>query len=170
MPFYNNEIEQHTGGGMSLNLDAPNTTGSVTISSSNPWYPSDTPRYIETNQGGIVLLGPPRQYAPGQVFPVIAGVSLDDVLVRNNGQYGVYLYNVHNNSGYTGFVNGSCMSGNTSGNIDAEFQYPWNASPYNPLSNQAPSSYSSYRGASCPNPGWASQTPAPSGWAPSWPW
>lgn len=168
--FYNNEVEQHTGAGMSLNLDSPNTTGDVTISSANPWYSSDTPRYVEANQGGIVVLGPPRTDGLGNYFPVVTGVTLDDVLVRNNGQSGVYLYNTQNSSGFYGFANGSCMSGNTSGDVYTQFTSPWNASPYSPLTNQAPSSTSSYHGGACPNPGWAVQTPAPSGWAPTWPW
>jgi hypothetical protein len=126
--FYNNEIEQHTGGGMQIHTPdemAPNPfgrlTGQITVSSANPWDPSDTPRYIEMNNyHGIIFHGPPH------FSTATEGVALDAVLIRNNTGNGVYFEDIPDyvvlagaiaprvNGTYTGFTpNGSC-SGSTS--------------------------------------------------------
>jgi len=140
-------------------------TKGITISSSNPYDGSDTPRYVESNQSsGIVFLGPATSQWP---IPT-QGVQLDDVLVRNNAGYGVVLDTTSNlvdsSTGttiyYYGFINNSCMSGNSFSNVA---QVP------NTLSYPYPNSYTTYRGGNCPNPGWASQTPAHSN-RPGWPW
>jgi hypothetical protein len=150
--FYNNEVYQNSGGGMVFNL-SPVTTGQVTVSSTNPWYSGDTPRYIESNAyGGITFYGTTDNS--------IQGVSLDDVLISSNAVYGVNFVNVSNYSSYTGFIqNGSCMQGNTtnvtySGPNTPQYLYP--------------SSYSSYHGAACP-PQFVGLTPAPSN-TPPWAW
>lgn len=128
--FYNNEIQQHTGAGMIFGGGAP--TAQITVSSANPWNSEDVPRYIESNLGsGIWFLGTQFFDFP---YPV-QGTTLDDVLVQNNGGYGVLLDTVSNSATYTGFANGSCMIGNASGNVYA---------PNNGLTDPYPTSYTSY--------------------------
>ena len=54
--FYNNEITNHTGGGMAIGMVFP--TGQIMVSGRNPWDASDSQRYIENNASdGIVVYG-----------------------------------------------------------------------------------------------------------------
>jgi hypothetical protein len=125
--FYNNEIEQHTGTGMVFGGGAP--AGQITVSSTNPWTSQDVPRFIESNLGnGLWFLGTHFFDFP---FPV-QGAKLDGVLIRKNGAYGVLLDSVSDSGLYTGFANGSCMSGNAWGNVYA---------PNNGLTDPYPASY-----------------------------
>ncbi len=162
--FFNNEIEQNTGGGLAINLDYTITTGQITISSANPWYSNDAPRYIEGNSyHGITVLGPPYG-APLQELHPVQGVTLDDVLVSSNAGYGVFFQNTENYGSYIGFINGSCMTGNTLGYVGSEYDQQG----VSPLTNLYPTTYTSYRGQQCPQE-WVTQTPAPSN-MPGWPW
>jgi hypothetical protein len=167
--FFNNEIEQNLGAGMQFAGSVP--TGQITISSANPWYSSDSPRFIEANgAGGIGFLGPITN--SGYIYPA-QGVTLDDVLLRNNAQEDVYLDSVSNSSAYNyfingiynGFVNNSCL-------LSSPPIKSYTASS-NPLTNSTPgtqsSAYSTYRGGACPIPNWTSQTPPPSH-IPGWSW
>ena len=133
-------------------------TGQITISSSNPFDPSDTPKYVEGNAaGGIVFLGP-NTWAPAT--QTAQGVTLDDVLVRNNAFYEVALDGVSNYGTYIGFINNSCLSGTN----------PTHVTPtsWTTLSNPLPGSYALYRGGVCPNPS-GPPTPARSH-IPGWTW
>src|SRR5437588_1735213 len=157
--FYNNEVETHTGTGMIFAGSKP--TGQITISSANPWDAFDTPRYIEGNaNSGIVFLGP-NTYPPAT--STAQGVTLDDVLVRNNTKYGVVLDSVSNYGNYTGFVNNACISGNS----------PFgDTSPLNwtTLSYRVPISDAIYRDGSCPNTGWAAALVPAASHVPGWSW
>lgn len=150
--FYNNEIEQSSGNGMifgGVSDSPPNGFTDMAVSSANPWDSSDTPRFVENNvQNGIQFLGPPTFYQG-------VGVLLNDVLVQNNGNAGVNFQKVQNDAsnGFTGFENGSCMSGNSGGNVT------YTTASTNPLANQTPSSYSLYQGGSCPSSTSGSQSP-----------
>lgn len=129
--FYNNEIERQMGAGMTFGGGAP--AGQITISGANPWNLEDVPRFIELNLGsGLWFLG---THFFDFAYPV-RGARLDNILVRNNGGYGVLLDSVSDSNTYTGFVNGSCMSGNASGNVYA---------PNSDLTNPYPNSYTSFR-------------------------
>jgi hypothetical protein len=197
--IFNNEIAQHSGGGILVGgIDNGGTctipSGQITISSANPWDPSDTPRYIEGNQGaGIVLLGNNRQ------FPCnVQGVVFDDILVRNNAIAGVYLDTVQDSNSigslglpFQGFFNSACTSGNENPGETIEkdvlimtpdpttltYAVPAGATVSLDDSGINPGGYvsyqyasSSYRGGACPTPSWpALQTPAPSH-IPTWPW
>jgi hypothetical protein len=168
--FYNNEIEKHTGSGMAF--AGSNPTGDITISSANPFDPSDTPRYVEASAaGGIVFLGPNE----GWTQPAV-GVMLDDVLVQNNAGYGgVVLDGVSNDTAilsplngqpYVGFINNSCMSGNVLAN---GLSQNVSSASWTSLLNKTPVEYSNYRGGTCPVSGSGAQTPAPSH-IPGWNW
>jgi hypothetical protein len=125
--FYNNEIEQHTGAGMVFGGGAP--AGQITVSSTNPRNSQDVPRFIESNLGhGMWFLG---TYFFDFPYPV-QGARLDGLLVRKNGGYGVLLDSVSDSGPFTGFANGSCMTGNAWGNVYA---------PDNGLTDPYPASY-----------------------------
>jgi hypothetical protein len=164
--FYNNEIVNNTGSGMQFAGSEP--TGRITVSSANPWDPSDTPRFIERNHvGGIAFLGP--QWCTESNFQgpcqAAGGVTLDAILVRDNGGPSVFLDGVSNNGSYTGFVNGSCISGNHIDGVPADIPTGQNSLTY-----PVPSSYDSIRGGTCPVSAWP-QLPAPaSSHIPGWPW
>jgi|GEM_PF-3498181 hypothetical protein len=169
--FYNNELYENSGGGMVVNLGDP--TAQILVSSTNPWYSGDTPRYIEANgYGGITFYGSSRGWSP------IQGVSLDDVLIANNAIYGVYFDNVQNYGSYLGFVqNGSCMWGNEVNGSEADVSWPNGPNQGNtqPAPNTPtylyPSSTSLYQGGPCPSQPAGQATPAPSGLPPSqWKW
>jgi hypothetical protein len=160
--FFNNEIEQNTSDGMSVNLG--NSTGQITVSSTNPWYANDAPRYIEANSSnGITFLAPPR------FNNHIEGVALHDVLVSGNGGYGVFFQNTADyGTTHVGFmydygVKGACIQSNAGLAVGGDTQW------YAP-SSMYPDNYSSYQGGSnnCPQR-WVTQTPAPSN-MPGWPW
>jgi hypothetical protein len=167
--FYNNEVYQSTGAGMTFAATGTTTehTGQIYISSSNPFDPSDNtnPRLIEGNgHGGIDFCGPSENAAC--VSPAV-GVVLDDVLVENNAGYGVSLSNVsyyYGPTNYLGFLNaagysGACLAGNTFGdtnpNVPTSLPY---ATPQNPRD---------FHGSSCPTSG--VKTPAISH-IPGWNW
>jgi len=174
--FYNNEVEQNTGGGMSLNLGDP--TGQI-LFSGNPHDSSDTTvRYVENNgYHGIDLHGPPRGGCPpgdtGCISNNVEGVTLDALLVRNNAGCGVVLQDVLdycpgcpssvNYYGlaprvagtFLGFQNGSCMSGNSPGGVctqtgaqvDGTGNAAWYSNQSSPQpTNYAPNTYSSVNG------------------------
>lgn len=103
--FFNNEVSQHEGGGIAVNLDASIAQGQLTVSSANPWYGSDTPRYIEGNAWyGIYILG------PGSGMNDYQGASFVDVLVSSNAPDGIGYDTLQNypatNPTYTGFAPG----------------------------------------------------------------
>jgi hypothetical protein len=164
--FFNNEIEQHTGAG--IQLAGSNPTGLITISSANPSQAGDTPRYIESNEaGGIGFLGPAT--GPGLIYGT-QGVTLDDVLSRNNSNEQVYLSSVSGSNQinyftggtYNGYVNNACLSSTNPlvrsvGTAQTPLLYP------------VPASYTTYRGGACPSTTWSSQTPAVSH-QPGWRW
>ncbi|MBZ5728805.1 MAG: hypothetical protein LAP87_27975 [Acidobacteriia bacterium] len=163
--FYNNEIEQHMSGGMEVNLAS---AAQITISSINLWYPQDTLRYIEANgYNGINLEGPPA-------YPALQGVRLDSVFVRNNAGAGVRLVGVLDSDfppGYLGFINGYCMTGNTSGPSTFSGAHPTYSSPstttqYLPLN---PNGIRAQSLVACPAYTGNVQVPAPSG-DPTWHW
>jgi hypothetical protein len=166
--FYNNEVYENSGGGMIFDLSAI-AQGPITISSTNPWYSSDTPRYIESNgYGGVTLYGQPNEASN------IQGITLDDVLVSSNAVYGVLFQNVQNNGSYNGFINGSCMTGNVLNGNAANVTWPGGPNQGNNLpapstpSNLYPTSYTSYHGGQCPAQ-FVGLTPAPSH-TPPWAW
>jgi hypothetical protein len=157
--FYNNEVEQNSSYGMIVGTLGANATEQITISSSNPYDNTDTPRYIESNQGhGIYFSGPP------QISYMEQGVLLNDVLVQNNTGWGVYLTEVQNSSGYSGFANNSCISNNSAGTVT----YP--RPPTNSLTSPTPGSYSNYHGMPCPTSGLPQQIPSPSPIGSTWIW
>lgn len=102
----------------------------------------------EAKAGGIGFLGPVTNV--GFIYPA-QGVTLDDVLVRNNGQEQVYLdsvtnssvYNYFINGIYNGFVNNSCLSGSAPPVVSF-------AAPQDPLTYSTPGNYSNYRGGGMP--------------------
>jgi len=164
--FYNNEIEQHTGWGMGFSGSAP--TGSITISSTNPWDSSDAPRYIEDNlAGGIMFLGQSGGPDYGAQPYGTTDVTLDDVLVQNNGASGwganggIWLDTV-TGPGFTCSMcsggspaSAACMSGNYTSDII-------NDSGSSSLSTPFPATLSYYwNGVSGACPASGSQTPAP---------
>jgi len=104
--FYNNQVEHHTGTGMVFG--GSNPTSDITISSSNPWDSQDPARSIEANSSGIWFLGPHIFDFPDPTH----GVTLDDIVVQDNTNFGVILDGTSNDQSYTGFVNGSCITGN----------------------------------------------------------
>jgi hypothetical protein len=55
--YYNNAIIQHRGSGIQVGGSHP-TTGLI-FSGSNPWVSGDAHQYIDSNAGGITVLGPP---------------------------------------------------------------------------------------------------------------
>jgi hypothetical protein len=160
--FYNNEVENNSGGGMQL--AGSNPTSDITISSWNGENPSDTtPRYIEYNgYDGIQFLGPYALSAdctvsgggPGYLDshsvcqPIYAaqGVTLDNVLVRRNNGYGVRLDGVSNDvlhtnpifgGNYNGFINNACI--NDGNNVETAYgAIPLD--PTNPPANPTPAS------------------------------
>ncbi len=164
--FYNNEIVNNTGNGMQF--AGSERTERITISSANPWDASDTPRFIEHNgAGGIAFLGPEwcTTYNFQGQCQATSGVTLDAILVRDNGGRSVFLDGVSNNSSYTGFVNGSCISGNHIDGVPADIP-----SGQSTLTYPVPGSYDSIRGGACPVSAWP-QLPAPaSSHIPGWPW
>jgi hypothetical protein len=120
--FYNNEIANNVSGGMAIGTalkygDTFNTA-QIVVSASNPWYPSDTQRYIENNGGdGIVVYGGYRcpdsdspycntcrfpDGSPGPchttdpTFDQVQGLTLDTLQILNNKGFGVSLYYVDN--------------------------------------------------------------------------
>jgi len=113
----NNEIESNSGSG--LYFGAANPTGDITISSWNPFDPSDSapggvPRYIEQNAADAInLSGPDNFQCPMGVYgfyydpmtmscqPIlyaVVGVTLDALLVRDNTGYGVRMDQVSNDA------------------------------------------------------------------------
>lgn len=126
-------------------------TERITISSANPWDAADTPRFIERNHaGGIVFLGREWCFSSGcsGQCQATSGVKLDAILVRDNGGYSVVLDGVSNNGSSTGFVNGSCISGNLRDGDSADIP-----TGQNPLTYPVPNSYDSIRGGPCPTLG-----------------
>ncbi len=124
--FFDNEVANNTGTGIQLGGSSPMTD--IEVSSSNPWNSSDILRYIENNgYRGIWFLGP----SEGWPYST-SGVLLDDVAVRNNSDWGLYLDGVSGQSGYEGFTADSCISGNTAGSI---------SEPGSSLQNPYPQNY-----------------------------
>jgi hypothetical protein len=137
-----------------------NPTGQITISSANPWDSSDTPRYVEGNGNhGIVFLWK-DMWAPSSY--ATQGVTLNDVLVRNNAGWGVVLDGVSDYAYYTGFISMACISGNSSGDRSPD---SWNTVSY-----KFPISDAIYRGGSCPNTGWAAASVPAKSHIPGWSW
>jgi hypothetical protein len=98
--FYNNEVTNHTGGGMAIGTQPapgqPFTTGQIVVSAYNPWDPNDAPRLIENNgSDGIVVYGGYRCALcnPADLtFDQVKGLILDTLQIRNNKGYAVSLY------------------------------------------------------------------------------
>jgi hypothetical protein len=185
--FYNNEAENNSGGGMGFG--GSNPTNDITISSWNPYDPSDTPRYIENNGwAGILFLGPYTlgncPLSPGVLGyldshsvcqPIIAvhGVTLDNVLVRRNAGYGVRLDGVSEDStntnpvpgGYfTGFIHNACIYDTTTGYFETAYSIvPLDLS--NPPANPTPANDALWfqRTTTDPNSGLMTTCPASSG-------
>ena len=141
--FYNNEVNTTTGSGMQL--AGSNPTGNITISSLNPFNPSDPTRAIEGNaNGGIVFLGP----ITNSSFTYSAvGVSLNDVIAQNNQKFGVVLDTVSNYSSYTGFINNACITGNPFGDTSP--------TSWTTLSNPLPANDNLFWGGTCPLSGYS---------------
>ncbi len=172
--FYNNEVYQNTGAGMTLaaTKSTLELTGQIYISSSNPWDSSDTTRLIEKNaHGGIDFCGP-AENPSGCVSPAV-GVVLDDVLVENNAGYGVSLSNVSNYFGstnYLGFINAvgyrsACLTGNSG--VSGDPNHDTNTHVLTTLTYSVPLNDADFHGNPCPTSG--GTTPALSH-IPGWNW
>jgi hypothetical protein len=195
--FYDNEVENNSATGMGF--AGSNPTNDITISSWNPYDPTDTPRYIENNGfNGILFLGPNTLTCNGvtgyyedpngncQRAIAAHGITLDNVLARNNAIYGVELDAVSKDTVngnpefggyYVGFINNACL--NDPGDSAETFYYSPGAQTA--LSNPTPAYYnlwfqrttnspSNGQMTSCPATSWpAEPTPAPSS-IPGWKW
>jgi hypothetical protein len=108
LAFYNNEIRNNKGGGMGFGY-LP--TNGIYISGNNPWYPSDPPKYVESNTyTGIKFWA---------IVPIQGTITLDHVRVINTAPiydgYGVVACGVTIN-----FTNNACMYSNYSGNVSLQ--------------------------------------------------
>lgn len=130
--FYNNHILQNLAWGMLIR-----NASSITISGTDPWCPSCTAKFIENNGGCKNAYGCysgwPAQYSMAgininnYVGPVY-NFTLDQIRVRNNQTFGVYIYGATGSPGYT---NGACLINNTSSAPGSSSQYQ-NPSPLSP--------------------------------------
>ena len=205
--FYNNDVTYNAGGGIAVNLVGsnycPNGPGSfqcctagprsqgcmeghLAITSNNPWYAGDTPKFVYQNTyHGITVLGPPD-------FSSFQGVTLDNLLVAANAGYGIDLEGVSADSPYSGFINGACLypspdlNKNTNGTVNSTppprqgtfgstgialnllSSYGSLVTPNQPgYANWSPGFLTSLQSGVCPTPG---STQAPALWLPSgWP-
>lgn len=193
--LYNNEAYNHTGAGMiftggcqgsntnPLVPPYPCPVGQITISGVNYLDTSDSPKFVEGNKGGGIVFrsGPNTFMGP---YGSATGVTLDNLLVYNNAFYGVALEGVtndtaHNNpipvalnsaggGPYVGFINSTCMVGNTNNTIPSS----WSAPLAHPLPlGSTPYSfyYPPYDGGACPTNNQSNAAPAPSN-IPGWFW
>lgn len=134
--YYNNAIIQNTGWGILLRpWSSTSTLNSNVISGYDPFCTGScvfVPKYIENNAGcwslyGCYGSGWPTSMGvagvnvnntvagPGSGIGSVANLTLDHVRSRNNGRYGVSLYNVTGTPGFIDSVNGSnyaCITGN----------------------------------------------------------
>jgi hypothetical protein len=190
--FYNNEVAFNAGGGIAVNLksagECPNgprsqacMEGHLAITSNNPWYVGDNPKFVEQNTwNGITVWGPSGNYNSFQ------GVTLDNILVRANAAQAVYLEGVSADPPYTGFINGACLypspdhNQNTGGTVISTAP-PAGAMPVSLLNSygsivtptqqgylmQFPGFLSGLQSGICPDP---SPVQAPAAWFPAnWP-